>query len=96
MLAFPKKNRRRKASPYLPNASFCGRTRLNSSLALPILDVETTNSSGRTNFNEMVKYLRKHPGVRVVLVEKTDRPYRNLKDWVTLDELHVEIHLAKE
>lgn len=44
----------------------------------------------------MVKYLRKHPGVRVVLVEKTDRLYRKLKDWVTLDELDVEIHLAKE
>ncbi|ANN58981.1 hypothetical protein BFX40_23245 [Mesorhizobium sp. SEMIA 3007] len=65
-------------------------------IAHELLDVETTKSSGRTNFNEMVKYLRKHPGVRVVLVEKTDRPYRNLKDWVTLDELHVEIHLAKE
>lgn len=25
-----------------------------------------------------------------------DRLYRNLKDWVTLDELDVEIHLAKE
>nr|WP_245442339.1 recombinase family protein [Mesorhizobium hawassense] len=44
----------------------------------------------------MVKYLRKHPGIRSVLVEKTDRLYRNLKDWVTLDELDVEIHLAKE
>ena len=44
----------------------------------------------------MVKYLRKHPGVRVVLAEKTDRLYRNLKDWVTLDELDTEIHLAKE
>ncbi|MDG4879219.1 recombinase family protein [Mesorhizobium sp. WSM4935] len=60
------------------------------------IDVETAKSSGRTNFGEMVKYLRKHPGVRVVLVEKTDRLYRNLKDWVTLDELDVEIHLAKE
>src|SRR6266581_1529968 len=49
------------------------------------VDVETAKSSGRTNFNEMVKYLRKHPGVRVILVEKTDRLYRNLKDWVTLD-----------
>ena len=60
------------------------------------IDVETAKSTGRTNFGEMVKYLRKHPGVRVVLVEKTDRLYRNLKDWVTLDELDIEIHLAKE
>ena len=34
--------------------------------------------------------------VRVMLVEKTDRLYRNLKDWVTVDELDVEIHFPKE
>src|SRR5262249_1394114 len=34
--------------------------------------------------------------VRVLLVEKTDRLYRNLKDWVTVDELEVEIHFPKE
>jgi hypothetical protein len=44
----------------------------------------------------MLKYLRGHPGVRHLLVEKTDRLYRNLKDWVTLDEFEVEIHLVKE
>jgi DNA invertase Pin-like site-specific DNA recombinase len=60
------------------------------------IDVETAKTTGRTNFTEMVKYLRKHPGIRTILVEKTDRLYRNLKDWVTLDELDVEIHLAKE
>jgi hypothetical protein len=32
----------------------------------------------------------------VLLVEKTDRLYRNLKDWVTLDELDVDIHFVKE
>src|SRR5436190_23409951 len=31
-----------------------------------------------------------------LLVEKTDRLYRNLKDWVLLDELNIEIHLVKE
>ena len=31
-----------------------------------------------------------------MLVEKTDRLYRNLKDWVTVDELEVEIHFPKE
>jgi site-specific DNA recombinase len=29
----------------------------------------------------MVAYLKAHPSVRVMLVEKTDRFYRNLKDW---------------
>ena len=31
-----------------------------------------------------------------MLVEKTDRLYRNLKDWITLDELDIEVHLVKE
>ena len=41
-------------------------------------------------------YPKAHPAVRVMLVEKTDRLYRNLKDWVTVDELDVEMHFAKE
>jgi site-specific DNA recombinase len=36
------------------------------------------------------------PEASIILVEKTDRLYRNLKDWVTLDELDLEIHFAKE
>jgi hypothetical protein len=44
----------------------------------------------------MVSYLKKHPLIRIVLAEKTDRLYRNLKDWVTMDELEVEIHFVKE
>jgi site-specific DNA recombinase len=60
------------------------------------IDVETAKASGRASFTEMVAYLKKHPGVRIVLVEKTDRLYRNLKDWVLLDELEIEIHLVKE
>jgi site-specific DNA recombinase len=60
------------------------------------IDIETAKQSGRTNFNEMVHFLRKHPTVRSLLVEKTDRLYRNLKDWVTIDELDAEVHFAKE
>lgn len=63
-------------------------------------DVETAKSSGRTQFGEMIKYLRKQKDVKIILVEKTDRLYRNLKDWVTVDELindyDIEIHLVKE
>lgn len=60
------------------------------------VDLETAKQTGRTNFNEMVRFLRKHPTVRTILSEKTDRLYRNLKDWVTIDELEVEIHFPKE
>jgi site-specific DNA recombinase len=41
------------------------------------------------------RYLKTHAIVRTVLVEKTDRLYRNLRDWVTLDELDIEIHLVR-
>ena len=60
------------------------------------VDVETAKQSGRSSFGEMIAAFRSHPGIRILLVEKTDRLYRNLKDWVTLDELDVEIHLVKE
>src|SRR3546814_4930382 len=41
------------------------------------LDVETAKKTGRTQFEAMLKYLRGHPGVRHLLVEKTDRLYRS-------------------
>src|SRR5437763_16047297 len=65
-------------------------------VALEYVHVETAKQTGRAAFGEMVAYLKAHPSIRVMLVEKTDRLYRNLKDWVTVDELDVEIHLPKE
>ena len=65
-------------------------------IAQEFVDVETAKQTGRTAFGEMVSYLKAHPAVRVMLVEKTDRLYRNLKDWVTVDELNVEVHFPKE
>jgi hypothetical protein len=65
-------------------------------VAQEYVDVETAKQTGRAAFGEMVAYLKSHPSVRVMLVEKTDRLYRNLKDWVTLDELDVEMHFPKE
>ena len=60
------------------------------------VDIETAKRTGRGRFGQMVDDLRARPDTRIVLVEKTDRLYRNLKDWVTLDELDVEVHLVKE
>ncbi|MBA2453875.1 MAG: recombinase family protein [Chloroflexia bacterium] len=61
------------------------------------IDIETAKQSGRSGFNQLVRCLRRsktsQPGI---LVEKTDRLYRNLKDWVTLDDLDPEIHFVKE
>ena len=41
------------------------------------------------------KLLRKNKSIGIILVEKTDRLYRNFKDQVTIDELDIEIHFVK-
>jgi DNA invertase Pin-like site-specific DNA recombinase len=59
-------------------------------------DVETAKTSGRKQFNEMVKWLKLNPSCQSLLVEKTDRLYRNFRDAVTLEDLDLEIHFVKE
>jgi site-specific DNA recombinase len=46
-------------------------------VAQEYIDVETAKQTGRVAFDEMVAYLKAHSFVRVMLVEKTDRLYRN-------------------
>ena len=66
-------------------------------IAQEFTDVETAKASGRTNFNEMLLYLKKHQtACRTILVEKTDRLYRNIKDYAIIDEFDVEVHFVKE
>ena len=66
-------------------------------IAQEFTDVETAKTSGRTNFTQMLSYLKKHQAkCRTILVEKTDRLYRNIKDYATIDEFDVEVHLVKE
>ena len=60
------------------------------------VDVETAKVAGRKEFGNMVAFLTKEHDCRVVLAEKTDRLYRNFKDYVVLEDLDVEIHLPKE
>src|SRR5262249_54409350 len=67
------------------------------------VDVETAKRTGRPGFTAMVEFFKKQGKAkssanirRMLLVEKTDRLYRNLKDWVTLDDLDLEIHFVKE
>ena len=73
------------------------------SIVQQYVDVETAKRAGRSAFTTMVEFFRRESKAktaqnpcRVLLVEKTDRLYRNLKDWVTLDELDLEVHFAKE
>jgi DNA invertase Pin-like site-specific DNA recombinase len=60
------------------------------------VDVETAKMAGRTKFGEMVRYFEKTPSCRIVIAEKTDRLYRNLRDYLTLEDMDAEIHLPKE
>lgn len=60
------------------------------------VDVETEKKSGRKEFNQMLAFLKKHKHIQTILVEKTDRLYRNISDWVTLDALNLDIHFVKE
>src|SRR5213075_1789545 len=64
------------------------------------IDVESAKNPGRKEFGAMLRLLASDPQCRAVLVEKTDRLYRNRTDSIAFEELiekrNVEIHLVKE
>ena len=64
------------------------------------IDVESAKNPGRKEFGAMLRLLASDPRCRAVLVEKTDRLYRNRTDSIAFEELiekrNVEIHLVKE
>src|SRR4051794_3089673 len=60
------------------------------------VDVETAKRSGRGGFGDMLSFIADNPECQTILVEKTDRMYRNIKDWITVDDLNVAVHFVKE
>jgi site-specific DNA recombinase len=60
------------------------------------VDVETAKQAGLGGFGEMLTFLKGHPSCRTILVEKTDRLYRNIRDWITVDDLDLTVHFVKE
>src|ERR1700732_4093456 len=56
-------------------------------IAEEFIDVETAKMAGRRRFGAMVTFFKQNPQSRILIVEKTDRLYRNFRDHVTLDEL---------
>jgi len=60
------------------------------------IDMETAKQCGRTQFNNMVGFLEEHPQVRIILCEKTDRLYRNFKNYVIIDDLDLTLIFVKE
>ena len=65
-------------------------------IAREFVDVESAKTTGRKLFAEMVTYFKRNRSCRTLLVEKTDRLYRNFRDAVTLEDLDLEIHFVKE
>lgn len=63
-------------------------------------EAETAKSAGREQFNQLLKDLQCSKSPTVLLVEKTDRLYRNFKDYNAINDLmnerDIEVHLAKE
>ena len=75
----------------------------NMELVHTYMDVESAKAAGRTEFGQLVQFLKSQqalpPGIsncQTVLVEKTDRFYRNVHDLVIIRDLGVTVHLAKE
>jgi len=60
------------------------------------VDVETAKQVGRTYFAKMLSFLQDHQAVKIILSEKTDRLYRNFRDYVTIDDLDLTVILVKE
>jgi len=60
------------------------------------VDIETAKQAGRGGFGEMLAFLKANPSCRTMLVEKTDRLYRNIRDWITVDDLDLAVHFVKE
>jgi len=60
------------------------------------LRIDVTKQSGRTNFSKMVKFFQDNPDVKILLCEKTDRLYRNFKDYVIIDDLDLTLIFVKE
>jgi len=57
---------------------------------------ESAGKTGRSQFKVMISLLRRDSSVTELLVEKTDRLYRNFKDKVVIDDLDIEVHFVKD
>jgi site-specific DNA recombinase len=66
------------------------------------IEVESAKQAGRHEFKEMLKFIKseiksskKNP-CKMILVEKTDRLYRNITDYATIDDLNISLNFVKE
>jgi site-specific DNA recombinase len=59
------------------------------------VEAQTAKVAGRKAFGAMIEFLSRHPNC-AILAEKTDRLYRNIRDWVTIEDLAATLHFVRE
>ena len=63
------------------------------------IENKTSGKAGRKIYNDMLAYIKEN-NIKDIFVEKTDRIYRNFKDYGVLEDLsqnfNLVIHLVKE
>ena len=83
---------RKLLAEYAASHSFC--------IFETFIDIESAKNPGRKEFGKMLQVLEADSDCRIVLVEKTDRLYRNRTDSLIFENLfdkrNVEVHLVKE
>ena len=60
------------------------------------LEVESASKAGRKEFSRMVQLITNDNSITEILVEKTDRLYRNFKDHVMIDDLGINIQFVND
>jgi DNA invertase Pin-like site-specific DNA recombinase len=60
------------------------------------VEVESAKAAGRKQFTEMASFFKRNRSCRILLVEKTDRLYRNFLDYVTLEDLNIQVYFVRE
>lgn len=71
--------------------------RQNMNVLEEFVDIESASTRGRTGFGQMLTFLKRNrERCQTILVEKTDRLYRNIGDYSTVDGLGLTIHFVKE
>lgn len=60
------------------------------------IEIESAKTAGRKQFSEIVTFFKHNRSCRVLLVEKTDRLYRNQRDALTPQDLDLQIEFVKE
>ena len=65
-------------------------------IAREFIEIESAKAAGRKQFSEMVTFFKRNRSCRILLVEKTDRLYRNQRDALTLEDLDIRIDFVKE